>query len=109
MPTVSGVRKSRCRPSSINCAEATLADQRGDGDEPDGGDRRDADAGDDRGQREGQLDAQELARGVSSPCRSAASFTSVGTPSRPVTVFRTRISNVYAVSGMSAVVPRQAR
>ena len=35
---------------------------------------------------------------------TAASFTSAGTPSRPVTVFRTRISSVYAVSGISAVV-----
>jgi hypothetical protein len=34
----------------------------------------------------------------------AASFTSTGTPSSPVTVFRTRISSVYAVRGMSAVV-----
>ena len=35
---------------------------------------------------------------------TAASFTSTGTPSRPMTVFRTRMSSVYAVSGTSAVV-----
>ena len=40
---------------------------------------------------------------------TAASFTSGGTPSRPVTVFRTRMSSVYAVSGISAVVRRQTR
>jgi hypothetical protein len=54
-----------------------------------------------------------IARGSSTRSRSrvcvypipvAASFTSGGTPSRPVTVFRTRMSSVYATSGTSAVV-----
>ena len=43
-PTVSGVRKSRLKPSMHEGAEAALADERGHGDEPDRGDDRDADA-----------------------------------------------------------------
>ena len=84
--------------------EPALADERGDGDEADGGDGGDADAGDDRGHRERELDAQQLPRLRVPHARCAASFTSGGTPSRPVTVFRTRMSSVYAVSGISAVV-----
>ena len=104
MPTVSGVRKSRCRPSSMSAPSPPWPIERGDRDQPDGGDGRDADAGDDRGQRQRQLDAEQSPRRVSTPCPSAASCTSAGTPSRPVTMFRTRISSVYRVSGISAVV-----
>ena len=84
--------------------EPALADERGDGDETDGADGRDAHTGDDRRHRERQFHSEQEPRVRVYPMPVAASFTSGGTPSRPVTVFRTRMSSVYAASGMTAVV-----
>ena len=95
-PTTSGVRKSRWKPSRMKTPSPPWPIDRGDGDEPDRRDRRDAEPGHDRGHRERQLDREEPSR-RSSPCRRAASSTSAGTPSRPVTMFRTRMSSVYSV------------
>ena len=57
------------QPVEDHQAEALLADQRRDRDEPDRRDRGDADAGDDRGQGERELDPQQLAASRRTPCR----------------------------------------
>ena len=62
----------------------------------------DAQAREDLGQRERQLDAPQQLRSVS-PMPRAASFVSSGTLSSPVMMLRKMISSVYEVSAITAV------
>ena len=75
-------------------AEALVVDQRGDRRQRDRGHGGDPQAGDDRRQRQRQLDAQQQLRGGLMPIPAAASRTSAGTSRRPVSVLRNMISSV---------------
>ena len=72
----------------ISCTEAALADDHADGDQRDGGHRRQPDAGDDAGQRQRQLHPHQPAEPAVAHARRAASSTSCGTCSRPDRVLR---------------------
>ena len=74
-------------------AQPALADDRADGHQADGRHGRHPDAGHDDRQGQRQLDPPEQGAAGEAHAR-AASITSAGTPSRPATMFRTRMSSV---------------